>query len=238
MAAPVIASKSSKTEGSNVTSLTLTAPSGISDGDVLLIVIALDGNPTAFVNQSGGGSWVQITPVNGDKAPVSRATLYAIYKIASSESGDYTTTWTGGEQGQGLMYRITGAIAGNEVDDPNNPSSAATDPSTADSFNTDADDVLALALHAVDRERITNGQSDGGTGWTTEDIIESGGANGAACGVSRKTIGTKGATLDSTQALSTADEWATRQIGIRSIAPAAGEIDVFQSGTVMGMGMF
>lgn len=222
MVAPVIASKTAKSEAAATTSMTLTAPSGISDGDILLIVIALDGNPTSFVNQSGGGAWVQISPVNGDKAPSNRATLYAIYKIASSESGDYTTTWTGSEPGQGFMYRITGAISGDEVQDPNNLNSLATDPSTALSFATDADDILALALHAIDRNRITDGQADGGTGWTTEDIIEAGGNGGAACGVSRKTIGSKGATLDSTQALSAADEWATRQIGIRSIAPVAG----------------
>lgn len=235
MVAPVIASKSSRTEISNVTSLTLTAPSGIADGDVLLIVIALDGDPTAFVNQSGGGAWVQISPVNGDKAPVSRATLYVIYKIASGEAGNYTTTWTNAQQGQGFMYRITGAIGGDEVQDLNNLNSLDTDPSTALSFLTDSADTLALAFHAIDADRITNGQADGGIGWTTEDIIESGGSTGAACGVSRKTIGVIAFTLDSTQALSLADEWATRQIVIRSIAPVAAPIGQAESGTIGNM---
>ena len=217
MVAPVIATKSNNT--ADGTSITLTAPTGIADGDVLLIVLGLDGDPDTFVNPSG---FVQISPTDGDHN-VAFCTFYVIYKIASGESGNYTVSWVSNEKVQGLMYRITGAISGDEVQDPNNLNSGAVAAATALSYSTDTDDTLALALYGMDRNRITEGQADDGVGWTTEDILEEGSAGGAVAGVSRKTIGTAGATLDGVQTQSTSDQWLTRQIGIRSIAPAAGD---------------
>ncbi len=223
MVAPVIATKTNNT--ADGTSIVMTAPSGIADGDVLLILLGLDGNTTAFVNPSG---FVQISPTDGDHN-VTFCSMYAIYKIASSESGNYTVSWTTSEKVQGLMYRITGAVSGDEVQDPNNVNTGAVAAATALSFTTDTDDTLALSLYGIDRNRITEGQADDGVGWTTEDILEEGSAGGAIAGVSRKTIGSAGATLDGVQTQSAADEWITRQIGIRSIAPGAPIRTTFQA---------
>jgi len=215
MAVPVIESKSTATRTSNGLNINLTAPSGINDGDLLLIVLGIDGNPIIFTPPTG---FIDITPLNGDKGPSDRITLFAAFKIASGESGDYNTTWISNQQGTGHMYRISGAGISSPIQSDGSVNSGSTGDSTALGFTTDTPDTLALALHAIDRDRITDGQSDGGTGWTTEDIIESGGANGAACGVSRKNITTAGSTLDSTQALSNNDEFVTRQIGIREVS--------------------
>lgn len=230
MAVPVVASTSIETESTNTQSTAITKPSGTVDNDTVIIVLCLDGDPTGFALPAG---FTRISPLDGDKGPSNRCTMELYAKVASSEPSVYNITWSSTQQGMTYAFRITGALtSANFLQDPNNPSSAATDPSTADSFTTDSADTLALAFHTIDRDRITNGQADGGTGWTTEEIRESGGAGGAAGGMSIKGIVSAGVTLNSTQALSTADEWVTRQIGIRSIEPPAAV--GFSHGSIIG----
>lgn len=78
-----------------------------------------------------------------------------------------------------------------------------------------------MAFYAIDRNRITDGQADNGTGWITNFIIEEGSANGSTAGVSRKNASNE-ATLNAGQTLSTSDGWATVQIAFRSEAPVGG----------------
>ncbi len=213
MVAPVIASKSSTVNSLNGTSNVLSAPSGIADGDLLLIVIGLDGNPTAFTPPSG---FTEITPNNGNKAPSNAATLYACFKIASSESGSYTTSWTTGEHNVGFMYRITGAVSGQEIQDPTNTNTGSVTPAIGSDFNTDTADSLALAFSSCDLAQLGSGEN--GTGWSSEDHANTtGGGPSVGCGVSIKTIGTAGATLDSSRTLLSSEEWVTRCIAVRSI---------------------
>ncbi len=215
MAAPVIATKSSTVQNSFETSTTLTAPTGIADGDVLLIVVNTDSNATAFSLPTG---FIRITPADGDKGPSNTCTRYIIYKIASSESGDYTVTWTGAVKNVSYMYRITGAFSGDEIQDPDNANSGATDPMIALDFLTDSADVLAFAFHTNDNIQSTN--SVGGTGWTNEDYNEVGTGGGSMTGaVSIKTIGAPTQTLDCTYPISSLPNWTGRQIAIRSLAP-------------------
>ena len=216
MAAPVIATKSSTVQNSFETSVTLTAPSGISDGDLLLIVVNTDSDATAFSLPSG---FIRITPADGDKGPSDQVTQYIIYKIASSESGDYTVTWTASVKSTSYMYRITGvSTVGPEVQDPNNPNSGATDPMIALDFLTDSADVLAFAFHTNNNIQSTN--SVGGTGWVNEDYNEVGSGGGSMTGaVSIKTLTAIGQTLDCTYPISSLPAWTARQIAIRSLAP-------------------
>lgn len=89
-------------QASDTTEITITAPSGIQDGDLLIAGISKDGGSTNAVGLAG---WASPTPYAGT-LNFYRGTV--LYKIASSESGDYTFTWSGNEQASGAILRISG----------------------------------------------------------------------------------------------------------------------------------
>lgn len=99
MATPTISSTSSASNwGGN--SVTVTAPSGIQNGDVLL----------AFVGSLDNAG---MTPPSGFTLIISQTnatrSIYCYYKVASSESGNYTfTNTTSGKAASAAMYRVTG----------------------------------------------------------------------------------------------------------------------------------
>jgi hypothetical protein len=109
MAAPVIqdADTKSGTVGSNLTSWTLTYPTNIQAGDLLLLLIDSDGSNAL----NGGGGWTRIMAVSGlNTSGGTEMTLAVLARIADgSETG--TFSWTVGansEQGQWRILRITG----------------------------------------------------------------------------------------------------------------------------------
>ena len=219
MVAPSIATSTLGATGSG-TSITVTAPTSISNGDLLVFVISFDGtaaNPSVS-NDGTGASWVREVYEDG-----SNQELAVFMKIAASETGDYTCNWTGNEGVVANCLRITGHLSSGyfELGTATN-AGGNTSPSNAASMTPNTDNNLMLACHAIDRDRITSGQSDGGTGWTTLTCEESGGAGGSACAISTKTITTAAASSDSTFSLSTNDTFSTIQIAVRSEAPVAG----------------
>lgn len=96
---------SSSTTYASRSALTITAPSGISDGDVLLALILITGNGTTVTPPAG---WTQV----GSTATASDGSFFvnsSIWKkIASGESGDYTWTPSATVTTQGLMLRYSG----------------------------------------------------------------------------------------------------------------------------------
>lgn len=75
---------SSKATNSSTNSLTVTAPSGIVNGDILVAVAYINGTQTV----TAPAGWTQIDVVNPGTYFTAR--LYAFWKRASGESGDYT----------------------------------------------------------------------------------------------------------------------------------------------------
>lgn len=93
----------------NRSNSTFTAPSGIADGDILVILMHTGRNPALTATAPSGftaftGFPTNMTSVSGDPYVV---TLHAWYKVASSESGNYATSHAAADT-EGIIYRITG----------------------------------------------------------------------------------------------------------------------------------
>jgi hypothetical protein len=219
MAVPVIATKSEQKEGGNVATTTITAPASIAAGNLLLIVIATDGNsvfswPTDFVEIDQGFG------------PSDRCALGAAYKVAvtADESAtDYTVTWTGGtEQAIAEMYRITGNTTGQPVQDPDSSNTGSTSPANALAMVTDTDDTLVFACFGMDDDDITVDGGGPGGNWSVEDVDGSNtGANTCAVGVLTNGVTTKGSSGICQLTLTADEEWRAIQFGVRSQEPAA-----------------
>lgn len=106
--AAAIGSVSAMAVGSRANT-TFTAPTGITDGDVLLIIMDTGNDPAVTPTAPSGFSAVTGFPhtmgsLNPDPFVV---TIFAWTKVAASESGNYATTH-GTCISEGIIYRITG----------------------------------------------------------------------------------------------------------------------------------
>ena len=136
---------SSNTTYASRTNTTVTAPAGISDGDVLiysLFVGAVGSAPTATApsgfSAPSGGTWpIQIN----DGAFFAR--IYVWYKIASGESGNYTATHAAGSS-QGSMIAVSGGSSSAPTATTNSATTGTT--STATGLTTAGNDALVAFL--------------------------------------------------------------------------------------------
>lgn len=219
MAVPVIQTRTEAKVSPNSTTITLTAPAGITDGDVLVICIASDGNPI-FTFPTG---FIEIGQVIG---PSNRCTIGVTYKIASGEAGDYTITWSGPEQAVGEMYRIDGAVSGNEIQDPNESNTGTSGiPTITPATATDTDDSLVIVAMAMDDDDITE-DGGGDADYVTEDVDRSDtGANTCSIGVQSRGEATVATPPQCDLTLTATEEFAALWFAIRSIAPPSVEVD-------------
>ena len=223
-AIPVIQTRSEQKETSDVATTTITAPASIADGDVLVICISTDGNsvftfPTGFTTIDQG-----LCPGAGG----GQCALGCAYKIASSESGNYIVTWTGGdEQAVSEMYRVDGAVSGSEIQDPNESNTGESpdiDATITPVASTDTNDSLVFCVSGHDDDDVT---TDGGgdADYTTEDVDESNsGAGTCSIGVQSKGIATAAVPPQCDLTLTNFEEWRITWFAIRSIAPTASAI--------------
>ena len=186
MAFPQVGSESSGTQTSDSTSWTLTYPSGIQAGDLLIVIMACDGLPTP----------ITITDFDtlGDTPAASNLAVLAVRgKVATgSESGNFTATLNAAEQGCWRVLRITAGtwyggtvLSGQAVDAGGSASGTSTAP---DPVNNPAvwgqRDNLFIAMSAADHGDTTH--TGFPTNYSNTSSQESGGANGAALGVARR----------------------------------------------------
>lgn len=106
MAVPVFESFGQGKRGSNGTDVTVTAPAGIQDDDMLLLCVCNDGNPNTFVLPSG---FTELEERNNGNA----CSILIAWKRASGEAGDYTITWTGNQTCFAFICRISGVATDN-----------------------------------------------------------------------------------------------------------------------------
>jgi hypothetical protein len=217
MAIPVIQTRSEQKEPANTTTTTITAPTGITDGDILIIVLATDGNSTAHSFPAG---FSPLFGANGLKGPSNRCTLTAAWKRASGESGNYTVSWTSTEQAIAEMYRIDGATAGNVIQNPGESNSGTGSTATITPVAaTDTNDSLVLVCFGMDDDDITV-DSGGDADYTVEDIDESGtGGTSCSIGVQSKGIATAAVPPQCDLTLTASEEFAVGWFAVRSIAP-------------------
>lgn len=217
MAVPVIQTRSEQKEGGNVATTTITAPTGITDGDVLIICTATDGNAGTFV-------WpTDFIEIDAGVGPSSRCTLGAAYKIAASESGNYVVSWDNSEQAISQMYRIDGAVSGSEIQDPNESSTGTSiTASITPVLATDSDASLVIVAMGMDDDDVTtDGGGDGD--YTTEDVdVSNTGANTCAIGIQSRSEATAAVPLQCDLTLTASEEFFAMWFAVRSIAPATG----------------
>lgn len=205
----------------NSTSWSLTYPTNLAAGDLILGFIATDGAPT--VSMSDGGMLV------GAASNATAVTVRAFKKIADgTETGSFTATLGASEQGGWRIFRITdwegtigtafsnlaatGSVA--YAITTGGGSSATPDPPALDPLNWATEDTLWIAICGIDTSRTISAYPL--TDRNTADV--SGGSNGATLGVctSNQTVGS----LDpSTFTASASDDWGACTIAVR---PAAG----------------
>lgn len=105
------------------TNSTLTAPSGITNGDVLLLILAVGHDPAVTTTPPSGFAALTGFPVDMTFPPDTWVARFnAWFKIASSESGNYTATHSSAST-EGWL----GCYSGGGAASPINPAPAITD---------------------------------------------------------------------------------------------------------------
>ncbi len=99
---PKVEARSSGNNATNTTSHTITMPSGITVGELLLIVFSTDGIPTVSI---GSGGWTKLSQTP-DSTNVTTQAIF--YKIAAG-SDTATVTTSASEQSSHIVFRISSA---------------------------------------------------------------------------------------------------------------------------------
>ena len=243
MAFPTIATSAVGDQTSNSTSWTITYPSSIASGDLLLVIISSDGTATA--SDAATGFTLVRAAVDGDTA----ANKIVIFeKIADgTETGTFTYTNSGSEQGSWLALRITGWYgsglpangAGQQDGDGMSIVSyapAATSPGTAilvgvsggamNPANWDVEDTLWIACGAWDSTPTATAK-DANYTYPTGMPRTSGGAGGAGLAVSyRENAVASEDPGDYT--ISASENWVSAFIAVRPAAAAVTRVPYFQ----------
>lgn len=229
----------SGTVTTNSNSWTLTYPTNIASGDLLLACLAHDGGSytgasafpfenDAAITTTWPSGW-QSLGARGDTLPpafqnsTSAVALFVSYKIAiGTESGNFTATLGNSdtEQGGWRVFRITdwfgssGGITTLGSGSGGTTSSTPNPPSVTPSWG--ADDTLWVAAMAADTSRTVSAFP---TNYTTTSSDVSGGAGGATLGVAFRSL--NAASQDpGTFTISANDDWACFTVAIRPAAAA------------------
>ncbi len=210
--AVAVQSSTTAAQTSNSLTLTLTRPSGLVDGDLLVACVAHKNGAGALNTPTGWTAAGSIEIAGGWMG--SRI----FYRIASGEPATQDFTTDTSDKLSGVLVRIDGQHASsflNAFGSDSNTSSSET-ASVSPSVTTTADGCLILSFHA-NREvsAPVNGSPPSGT--TQTAFAES--SFGAAAAVAQEKQATKAATGAATWTLDAAGPWAAWTV---AIAPAAG----------------
>ena len=214
MAFPTVqtADTQSGTVVSNSTSWTLTYPTNIAAGDLLLALMAVDGNPTTTWPAGWDGS---------DPTATATTIVYRAKVAVGTESGTFAVTISATEQGAWRVFRITGwlgngILVGSGLDSAGmsqggaNGITANPDPVSLDPANWDIEDTLWIAAVAIDTSRTISVYPLADL--NTADV--SGGAGGATLGVCM--MNDRVASKDpGTFTISASDDWISETLAIR-----------------------
>jgi len=240
MAFPTIQAADTKTGSvtSNSTSWTLTYPTNLAAGDLILAIVGSDGNQTAGAGPSFPSWGAQGAQVDGSAA----SSLCMGAKIASgSETGNFTLTMPANEQGPWTVLRITGwygsglpAWTATALGNAGSPltadgleagtstivgTSTTANPPDLNPGNWGTEDTLWLAVAAWDSTPTATAK-DANFTYTTSQPMSSGGAGGAGLAVSFRQL--NAANLDpGAYTLSAAESGVIATLGIRPAAAAA-----------------
>jgi hypothetical protein len=209
----------------NSTTWTLTYPTNLASGDLILAFIGRDGG-------TGVGTW----PANWSAFTVNQGAtcLNLATKLSDgTETGTFNVTGLPSEQGGWRVLRVTGwsggytGIINNGVNDSNGVKSSSATGTSANPdcpsnnpINWDVEDTLWIAVCSVDTSRTfsawPSGYSPGDNTW--DDV--SGGANGASLSVQWRN--SAAASEDpGAWTISASDDWAATLLAVRPAAAVA-----------------
>lgn len=235
MAAPVIQDADTKngTQTSDSTSWTLTYPTNIQRGDLILVLLAIDGNPSQSLSGSG---WVYGSLISGGVVTIS-----CIKKIADgTESGNFTLTLGAAEQGAWRVFRITG-WGGNLGQAFNNNAGSLTGGGhvvmgtssntgsslvffSSDPANWGTEDTLFILAVSADASPNVSSYPANMPDENTADV--SGGAGGATLAVAAKGASAVSSFTPNNMTLSASATWAAAVIMIKPLHnPVVQELD-------------
>ncbi len=223
----------SGTVTSNSANWTLTYPTNLASGDLVL----------AFIAQDGGGAsqtWPAGFVPNSPNSPNGACSLYQAKKISDgTETGNFTVTVDGSEQGAWRIFRVTGwegtlgtsfgniASSGSVVQSDTIVGSPSLnpDPLFLNPANWITEDTLWFAACAVDTSRTISVYPL--ADHNTADV--SGGAGGATLGLCATTSAVDA--LDpGTFTISSSDDWEAAVVAVR---PAAAAVVTARAGTII-----
>ena len=201
----------SNTTYASRTNTTITAPSGIADGDILILSFILGGASPPSATLPAGFTLLQ-GPNTRTVSGFSVIRRLA-WKYASGESGDYTVTHTSSSS-QGAMLCISGGVFATPVSSDNSGTGTTT---TATGITTPSNNALvAFIVHNWALYGSASAPS-GTTPTFTEQLDSASSLMYVATGV----LATAGATGNKTQANgnSAPDGWGAFLVGVGNVLP-------------------
>lgn len=193
-AAPILESDwtVNDTGGATATSITLTKPAGVSNDDLLLLLVGNDESNVADWNTLSG--WNMSVDYN---ATASDAAIAVYWRIATGDASETDPTPTCSlNELYGWYIRVSGVDTTTPIHLTGTPAADTTEPYTIDEITTTVDDCLVFYLLAFDGG---DGEpfNESGTGWVEVDEQNSGEAGTDASGCwGTKTMSGQGLTGD------------------------------------------
>lgn len=211
-AAPVVEDTATSTTTNNSTSHSVTMPTGVESGDLLLVFCGLDGTPTL----SATGWTSLVSQAHSGTSDI----FHGFYRESDGTEGSAVTfTSSASEKGGCVAYRISGAedpgTQAPEISTAALGSSTSPDPSSVTPAG-GADDYLYIAVTSANRRSFTGFPATYlGTG-----SAESG-SLGTDAGVGFGHLGTTGSTSEDPGAftIDSTDTWAAFTV---AVTPASG----------------
>jgi hypothetical protein len=195
--------------GTASASCVVTAPSGIADDDILIFALERADVTAAITWPSGFTELFDTTHDGGSTA--------CAWKRASSESGNYTASWTGTTRNVGIMYAVSGAAtAGTPVTIGTTATGSGTTPDPPSSDPGSSDDRLAVVV--IGQEGKGDARFTPPSGYTEPATNSDGGTTGGGSGAGHCGLGlsyrtyTGQAENPGTATSATNDGWAANTI--------------------------
>jgi len=196
---------------SNGTSLDIDVPPGYAADDLLIAVVAPDGDESL----AAPAGWTLVDAGTGD----ARVTLGVWWKLAAaSEPSTYNFSWGGSERAYGWIMRFTGHDTASPINGFATASGSSSNAPPSPAVTTTEDNCMILRIGGFDDDDITvdNTGLAGHTSITMDASNASLGASGGAGYVELATAGDSGA---SAFALTALEQYRTLTIAIAPEAP-------------------
>lgn len=181
--APAIAARSQGgTSAVDTTSHSITLPSGISAGDLLIVVFSVDGAPTVSVNTGVSGSnWNKL----GQDSNSTTVTGAIFWKVAEG-SDALTLTTSSAEQSTHICFRITGVMPGLTDISGTSANGSSTNGNPPDHTPPNGtQNYLSIATLSTDAQVVATAAGASYVNLTTQTAA---GANGASTSVADRTL--------------------------------------------------